>query len=279
VSVATAEGEPLVRAVNVTKAFGSNEVLKGVDMTVDQGEVVCLLGPSGSGKTTFLRLINQMETLTGGRIWVGGELVGIEDRNGKLHMRTDKDIARQRARIGMVFQRFNLFPHMTAVENVMEAPVQVKGMKKSTARAEAHELLEKVGLAERADYYPAQLSGGQQQRVAIARALAMKPELMLFDEPTSALDPELVGEVLAVMRDLAESGTTMIVVTHEMAFARGVADRVVFMDQGVVVEEGPPNDVLLNPQEERTRTFLRRVKAEAEAEAAHDAELTSALEG
>ena len=278
-SVATAEGDPLVRAVNVTKAFGSNEVLKGVDMTVDQGEVVCLLGPSGSGKTTFLRLINQMETLTGGRIWVGGELVGIEDRNGKLHMRTDKDIARQRARIGMVFQRFNLFPHMTAVENVMEAPVQVKGMKKSTARAEAHELLEKVGLAERADYYPAQLSGGQQQRVAIARALAMKPELMLFDEPTSALDPELVGEVLAVMRDLAESGTTMIVVTHEMAFARGVADRVVFMDQGVVVEEGPPNDVLLNPQEERTRTFLRRVKAEAEAEAAHDAELTSALEG
>ncbi|HZA74122.1 MAG TPA: amino acid ABC transporter ATP-binding protein [Propionibacteriaceae bacterium] len=269
----------MVRAVNVTKAFGSNEVLKGVDMTVDQGEVVCLLGPSGSGKTTFLRLINQMETLTGGRIWVGGELVGIEDRNGKLHMRTDKDIARQRARIGMVFQRFNLFPHMTAVENVMEAPVQVKGMKKSTARAEAHELLEKVGLAERADYYPAQLSGGQQQRVAIARALAMKPELMLFDEPTSALDPELVGEVLAVMRDLAESGTTMIVVTHEMAFARGVADRVVFMDQGVVVEEGPPNDVLLNPQEERTRTFLRRVKAEAEAEAAHDAELTSALEG
>jgi polar amino acid transport system ATP-binding protein len=279
VSASPAEGEPLVRAVNVTKAFGSNEVLRGVDMTVDQGEVVCLLGPSGSGKTTFLRLINQMETLTGGRIWVGGELVGIEERDGKLHMRTDKDIARQRARIGMVFQRFNLFPHMTAVENVMEAPVQVKGMKKSTARAEARELLDKVGLAERADYYPAQLSGGQQQRVAIARALAMKPELMLFDEPTSALDPELVGEVLAVMRDLAESGTTMIVVTHEMAFARGVADRVVFMDQGVVVEEGPPNDVLLNPQEERTRTFLRRVKAEAEAEAAHDAELTSALEG
>jgi polar amino acid transport system ATP-binding protein len=279
VSATTVEGEPLVRAVNVTKAFGSSEVLKGVDMIVDLGEVVCLLGPSGSGKTTFLRLINQLETLTGGRIWVGGELVGIEERNGKLHMRTDKDIARQRARIGMVFQRFNLFPHMTAVENVMEAPVQVKRMKKSAARAEALELLDKVGLAERADYYPAQLSGGQQQRVAIARALAMKPELMLFDEPTSALDPELVGEVLQVMRDLAESGTTMIVVTHEMAFARGVADRVVFMDQGVVVEEGPPNEVLLNPQEERTRTFLRRVKAEAEAEAAHDAELTSALEG
>jgi polar amino acid transport system ATP-binding protein len=275
----TAAEQPLVRAVNVTKSFGSNEVLKGIDMTVDSGEVVCLLGPSGSGKTTFLRLINQMETLTGGRIWVGGELVGIEERNGRLHMRTDKDIARQRARIGMVFQRFNLFPHMTAVENVMEAPVQVKGMRKATARAEALELLDKVGLGERCDYYPAQLSGGQQQRVAIARALAMKPDLMLFDEPTSALDPELVGEVLQVMRDLAEGGTTMIVVTHEMAFARGVADRVVFMDQGVVVEEGPPNDVLLNPQEERTRNFLRRVKAEAEAEAAHDAELTSALEG
>ena len=254
-------------------------MLKGIDLTVDQGQVVCLLGPSGSGKTTFLRLINQMETLTGGRIWVGGELVGIEERNGKLHVRHDKDIARQRARIGMVFQRFNLFPHMTAVENVMEAPIQVKRMKKAAARAEALELLDKVGLAERAGFYPSQLSGGQQQRVAIARALAMKPELMLFDEPTSALDPELVGEVLTVMRDLAEAGTTMIVVTHEMAFARGVADRVVFMDQGVVVEEGPPNEVLLNPKEERTKTFLSRVKAEAEAEAAHDAELTKALEG
>jgi polar amino acid transport system ATP-binding protein len=279
VSAATTEDQPPVRALNVTKAFGHNEVLKGIDMTVHAGEVVCLLGPSGSGKTTFLRLINQMETLTGGRIWVGGELIGIEDRGGKLHMRTDKDIARQRARIGMVFQRFNLFPHMTALENVMEAPVKVKRLKKSAVRPQALELLDKVGLAERADYYPSQLSGGQQQRVAIARALAMEPELMLFDEPTSALDPELVGEVLKVMRDLAESGTTMIVVTHEMAFARGVADRVVFMDQGVVVEEGPPNEVLLNPREERTRTFLRRVKAEAEAEAAHDVELTSALEG
>jgi polar amino acid transport system ATP-binding protein len=278
VSATATEEEPLVRAVNVTKSFGRHEVLKGVDMNVDQGEVVCLLGPSGSGKTTFLRLINQMETLTGGRIWVGGELIGIEERGGKLHVRNDKDVARQRARIGMVFQRFNLFPHMTAVENVIEAPIRVKRIKKAMARAEALELLDKVGLAERANFYPSQLSGGQQQRVAIARALAMKPELMLFDEPTSALDPELVGEVLSVMRDLAESGTTMIVVTHEMSFARGVADRVVFMDQGVVVEEGPPNDVLLNPKEERTRTFLSRVKAEAEAEAAHDAELTEALE-
>jgi polar amino acid transport system ATP-binding protein len=193
-------------------------------------------------------------------------------------MRHDKDIARQRSRIGMVFQRFNLFPHMTAVENVMEAPVQVKGLKKAAVRTKALALLDQVGLADRADFYPSQLSGGQQQRVAIARALAMEPELMLFDEPTSALDPELVGEVLKVMRDLAEGGTTMIVVTHEMAFARGVADRVVFVDQGVVVEEGSPNDVLLNPQEERTKSFLSRVKQEAEAEAAHDAELIQVLE-
>ena len=278
-SASVTKEEPLVRAVNVTKSFGRHEVLKGVDMTVDRGQVVCLLGPSGSGKTTFLRLINQMEMLTGGRIWVAGELIGVVERNGKLHVRKDSDIARQRARIGMVFQRFNLFPHMTALQNVMEAPVQVKRLKKEQARAEAMELLERVGLAERANFYPSQLSGGQQQRVAIARALAMKPELMLFDEPTSALDPELVGEVLSVMRDLAEGGTTMIVVTHEMAFARGVADRVVFMDQGVVVEEGPPNEVLLNPKEERTRAFLSRVKAEAEAEAAHDAELTEALRG
>jgi len=269
--------EHLVHAVNVTKAFGSNEVLKGIDMTVDAKEVVCLLGPSGSGKTTFLRLINQMETLTGGRIWVGGELIGFEDRKGKLHVRKDKDIARQRARIGMVFQRFNLFPHMTALGNVTEAPVKVKRRPKADITKEALELLDMVGLADRARYYPSQLSGGQQQRVAIARALAMKPELLLFDEPTSALDPELVGEVLGVMRNLAEEGTTMIVVTHEMAFAREVADRVVFMDQGVVVEEGPPNEVLLNPQEERTKSFLRRVKHEAETEAAHDAELARIL--
>jgi polar amino acid transport system ATP-binding protein len=275
----TPESTHLVRAVNVCKSFGGNQVLMGVDLAVDQGEVVCLLGPSGSGKTTFLRLINQMETLTGGRIWVGGELIGIEERKGKLHTRNDKDIARQRSRVGMVFQRFNLFPHMTALENVMEAPIKVKRQPKAAVRTEALALLDTVGLAERADFYPSQLSGGQQQRVAIARALAMKPELMLFDEPTSALDPELVGEVLKVMRDLAEGGTTMIVVTHEMSFARGVADRVVFMDQGVVVEEGPPNQVLLNPQEERTRTFLSRVKHEAEVEAAHEAEVSKSLNG
>jgi polar amino acid transport system ATP-binding protein len=272
------ESDHLVRALNVTKAFGSHEVLKGIDLNVDAKEVVCLLGPSGSGKTTFLRLINQMETLTGGRIWVAGELVGIEDRNGKLHVRKDKDIARQRSRIGMVFQRFNLFPHMTAIENVMEAPVKVKRLPKADVRKDALELLDLVGLADRANFYPSQLSGGQQQRVAIARALAMKPELLLFDEPTSALDPELVGEVLGVMRNLAQEGTTMIVVTHEMGFAREVADRVVFMDQGVVVEQGPPTEVLLNPKEERTRSFLRRVKQQAEAEAAHDEELIQTLE-
>ena len=249
----------LVRAVNVCKSFGHHDVLNGVDLEVDSGEVVCLLGPSGSGKTTFLRLINQMESLTGGRIWVGGELIGVEDRNGKLHVRKDKDIARQRSRIGMVFQRFNLFPHMTAVGNVMEAPVKVKGVNRSVAKQEALQLLDVVGLAERADFYPSQLSGGQQQRVAIARALAMKPELMLFDEPTSALDPELVGEVLSVMRTLAEEGTTMIVVTHEMGFAREVADRVLFLDEGVIVEEGPARELLSNPRHARTQDFLRRI--------------------
>ena len=277
-SAPAGEATHLVKAVNVIKHFGHNEVLKGVDLTVDRGEVVCLLGPSGSGKTTFLRLINQMETLTGGRIWVDGELIGIEERKGKLYVRKDADIARQRSRIGMVFQRFNLFPHMTALENVIEAPTRVKKIPKQEARTEALQLLEMVGLAERASYYPAQLSGGQQQRVAIARALAMKPELMLFDEPTSALDPELVGEVLKVMRDLAAGGTTMIVVTHEMAFAREASDRVIFMDAGVVVEQGAPDDVLLNPQHERTRNFLRRVKDEHEAEIAYEEETARALE-
>ena len=271
-------GEPLVRAVNVIKTFGRNEVLKGIDLQVHAGEVVCLLGPSGSGKTTFLRLINQMETLSGGRIWVGGELIGIERRGSRLHVRSDADIARQRSRIGMVFQRFNLFPHMTALENVVEAPVRVQKTPKRQAVADAQRLLEMVGLSDRASYYPAQLSGGQQQRVAIARALAMKPELMLFDEPTSALDPERVGEVLKVMRDLAVGGTTMIVVTHEMGFAREAADRVVFMDAGVVVEEGPPEQVLLDPQHQRTRTFLSRVKHEHEAEAAREEETAKALE-
>ena len=249
-----------VAAVNVMKAFGSNQVLRGIDLTVDDGEVVTLLGPSGSGKTTFLRLINQMEKLDGGRLWVDGELVGIEERAGKLYERTDADIARQRARIGMVFQRFNLFPHKTALENITEAPVVVKKVSRGAARTLALDLLRRVGLSDKADSYPSQLSGGQQQRVAIARALAMQPDLMLFDEPTSALDPELVGEVLSVMRDLAADGMTMIVVTHEMGFAREVADRVVFMDAGVVVEEGTPEQVLTNPRHDRTRAFLSRVR-------------------
>ncbi len=252
-----------VVAVNVTKSFGSLQVLRGIDMTVDRGQVVCLLGPSGSGKTTFLRLINQMEKLDGGRIWVDGELVGLEERDGKLHERTDADIARQRAGIGMVFQRFNLFPHKTALENVTEAPLVVKRIPGAKARTQALDLLRQVGLEDKADNYPSQLSGGQQQRVAIARALAMEPSLMLFDEPTSALDPELVGEVLGVMRQLATKGMTMIVVTHEMAFAREVADRVIFMDGGFVIEEGTPQEVLVNPREERTKTFLQRVRQES----------------
>ena len=254
--------QPLVRALNVTKSFHSTQVLKGIDIDVDSGEVVCLLGPSGSGKTTFLRCINQLETINGGRIWVDGELMGYDDRDGTLYRLSDKRIAQQRGEIGMVFQRFNLFPHKTALQNVAEGPIQVQKRPKAEALAEARALLERVGLAERADHYPAQLSGGQQQRVAIARALAMKPKLMLFDEPTSALDPELVGEVLDVMRELAEAGMTMIVVTHEISFARDVADRVVFMDGGVVVEEGPSREVIARPQHERTKTFLRRILAE-----------------
>ena len=252
-------GEPLVHAVNVTKAFHGNEVLKGIDMDVHPGEVVCLLGPSGSGKTTFLRCINQLETIDGGRIWVDGDLMGYEDRDGTLHRLTDKRIAAQRRGIGMCFQRFNLFPHMTVLENVIEAPVQVKGVKKNVATVTALELLEQVGLGDKPSAYPAQLSGGQQQRVAIARALAMDPKLMLFDEPTSALDPELVGEVLDVMKKLAAEGMTMIVVTHEMGFAREVADSLVFMDGGVIVEAGDPAEVLSNPQEERTKAFLSKV--------------------
>ena len=257
--------QPLVHAVNVLKSFHGTEVLKGIDLDVHRGEVVVLLGPSGSGKTTFLRCINQLETIDGGRIWVDGDLIGYrEDETGALHHLNDKDVAAQRRGIGMVFQRFNLFPHLTALENVMEAPVQVKGTSKAEARARGLELLDRVGLADKPKAYPGALSGGQQQRVAIARALAMDPKLMLFDEPTSALDPELVGDVLNVMRDLARAGMTMIVVTHEMGFAREVADRVVFMDGGVVVEEGPPSQCIDNPQQERTRTFLRRMRQEQE---------------
>ena len=253
-------GEPLVHAVNVTKSFHGNQVLKGIDMDVHPGEVVCLLGPSGSGKTTFLRCINQLESIDGGRIWVDGDLMGYADRGGTLHHLTDKQIAAQRREIGMVFQRFNLFPHKTALENIMEAPIQVKGEKKATARERALALLEQVGLKDKPSAYPAQLSGGQQQRVAIARALAMEPKLMLFDEPTSALDPELVGDVLAVMRKLAEEGMTMLVVTHEMGFAREVADEVCFLHEGVVLERGAPADVLDAPQRPETQRFLRRIR-------------------
>jgi polar amino acid transport system ATP-binding protein len=256
---------PLVHAVNVTKAFHGTEVLKGIDLDVEKGEVVCLLGPSGSGKTTFLRCINQLESIDGGRIWVDGDLMGYAERGGHLHHLSDKQVAAQRREIGMVFQRWNLFPHMTALENIMEAPVQVARRPKGQVKERALALLDQVGLKDKPNAYPAQLSGGQQQRVAIARALAMDPKLMLFDEPTSALDPELVGDVLKVMRQLADDGMTMIVVTHEMSFAREVADRVVFMDGGVVVEQGAPKDVINNPQHERTKSFLRRMRQEEES--------------
>jgi polar amino acid transport system ATP-binding protein len=258
-------GMPLVHAVNVMKSFAGNQVLNGIDLDVRKGQVVCLLGPSGSGKTTLLRCINQLETIDGGRVWVDGELMGYEDRAGTLHHLTNKAIAAQRREIGMVFQRFNLFPHKTTLENIMEAPVQVKGENKAQARERAIALLARVALEDKPSAYPSQLSGGQQQRVAIARALAMQPKLMLFDEPTSALDPELVGEVLAVMRELARDGMTMIVVTHEMSFARQVADHVVFMDDGLVVEQGDPTSVINNPQHARTKSFLRRMQSEPQA--------------
>ena len=250
---------PMVLADRVSKSFGSNEVLKGISLEVKRGEVMCLVGPSGSGKSTFLRCINHLEVVSAGRLSVDGELIGYRENNGKLYEMRPREAARQRRDIGMVFQRFNLFPHMTALENVMEAPIRVKGLSKAGVQAQARELLDRVGLAERADYYPAHLSGGQQQRVAIARALAMEPKLMLFDEPTSALDPELVGEVLDVMQGLARDGMTMIVVTHEMGFAREVADSLVFMDGGVVVESGNPVDVLEKPQHARTQAFLSKV--------------------
>jgi len=252
-------GMTMVKAENVHKSFGQVDVLKGIDLEVANGEVFCLLGPSGSGKSTFLRCINHLERIDGGRLSVDGQLIGYKEIGGKLHEMHEREVAAQRRDIGMVFQRFNLFPHMTALENVMEAPVQVRGESKPAARERGLALLDRVGLADRAGNYPAQLSGGQQQRVAIARALAMQPKLMLFDEPTSALDPELVGEVLDVMKDLAREGMTMIVVTHEIGFAREVADTVVFMDGGVVVESGKPADVLGNPQHARTKAFLSKV--------------------
>jgi polar amino acid transport system ATP-binding protein len=249
----------MVQAQNVHKSFGSLEVLTGVDLDVAAGEVMTLLGPSGSGKSTFLRLINHLETLTSGRLLVDGQLVGYREEHGRLHELRESEVAHMRSQIGMVFQQFNLFPHMTVLQNVVCAPMGVKGEKRDVAEARAVALLERVGLSDKIRSYPASLSGGQQQRVAIARALAMEPKLMLFDEPTSALDPELVGEVLDAMRDLATSGMTMIVVTHEMGFAREVADSVVFMDGGVVVESGPPEQVLGDPQYPRTQSFLSKV--------------------
>jgi polar amino acid transport system ATP-binding protein len=250
----------MVKAEAVHKSFGRLEVLRGIDLEVYPKEVMCIIGPSGSGKSTFLRCINHLEKIDAGRLSVDGELVGYRERGNQLYELPDGEICRKRSEIGMVFQRFNLFPHMTALENIAEAPIQVKKMSRSTAEAQARSLLERVGLADKVKAYPNQLSGGQQQRVAIARALAMEPKLMLFDEPTSALDPELVGEVLDVMRALANDlGMTMVVVTHEMGFAREVGDSLVFMDGGVVVEAGKPREVLANPQHERTRQFLSKV--------------------
>lgn len=251
---------PIVRTQAVRKSFGANEILKGISLEVSQGEVICIIGPSGSGKTTLLRCLNRLENIDSGRVHVNGELLAyIEQPDGSLLERSYEDLRRQRQKIGMVFQRFNLFPHMTALENVLEGPWRINKETKSAATAKASALLAQVGLQDRKDHYPGQLSGGQQQRVAIARALSMDPSVMLFDEPTSALDPELVGEVLTVMRGLAQSGMTMVVVTHEMEFARTVADRVVFMADGVIVEQGSPEDVLKNPVHQRTRDFLARV--------------------
>jgi len=249
----------MVSAEGVHKRFGRNEVLKGITLEVMPGEVMCLLGPSGSGKSTFLRCINHLEKINSGRLKVDGELVGYREVGEKLHELRESEVARKRADIGMVFQHFNLFPHMTAMENIACAPMRVRGSSREEARRRARELMESVGLGDRLSAYPSQLSGGQQQRVAIARALAMDPKLMLFDEPTSALDPELVGEVLGVMQQLARDGMTMIVVTHEVGFARGVADTVVFMDDGNVVEAGPPAEVLDKPRHERTQAFLSKV--------------------
>jgi polar amino acid transport system ATP-binding protein len=251
--------QPMVQATSVHKRFGGLHVLKGIELTVPRGSVACLVGPSGSGKTTLLRCVNHLEQISGGRLYVDGVLMGYRDRGDKLHELHPREAAKQRRDIGMVFQHFNLFPHMTAVQNVVEAPIKVKRVGRSEATEAAKALLDRVGLADKAKAYPSQLSGGQQQRVAIARALAMQPKLMLFDEPTSALDPELVGEVLDVMRQLARDGMTMIVVTHEMGFAREVGDQLLFMDDGAVVESGDPREVLANPKHERTKAFLSKV--------------------
>ena len=255
----TASDTLAVQAEGVRKSYGRFEALRGIDLEVARGQVTCLIGPSGSGKSTFLRCINHLEKVTAGRLSVDGELVGYRQHGGKLYELRDKEVCAKRAKIGMVFQRFNLFPHMTALENVALGPIRVKHESKSAAEERARKLLDRVGLADKLASYPSQLSGGQQQRIAIARALAMEPSLMLFDEPTSALDPELVGDVLDVMRGLAEDGMTMIVVTHEMGFAREVADSLIFMDEGVVVETGQPREMLANPKNERTRSFLAKV--------------------
>jgi polar amino acid transport system ATP-binding protein len=255
----TESNVPMVEAISVRKRFGSNEVLKGINLRVERGQVLCLIGPSGSGKSTILRCINHLETINAGRIFVDGMLMGYRQVGDVLHEMHPNDIAAQRQHIGMVFQRFNLFPHLTALQNIIEAPMGVQGVSRDQAIVEARELLARVGLSDKADHYPSQLSGGQQQRVAIARALAMKPKLMLFDEPTSALDPELVGDVLEVMKKLALDGMTMVVVTHEMGFAREVADQVAFMDNGVIVELGAPEAVIDNPQQERTKAFIQSV--------------------
>ncbi|MEX3506657.1 amino acid ABC transporter ATP-binding protein [Corynebacterium sp. LK2590] len=248
--------QPMVQTQQIHKKFGSLQVLRGIDLEVQHGEVVCLLGPSGSGKSTFLRCINHLETIDAGRLYVDGDLIGYKERNGVLYEISEKEAAAQRADIGMVFQNFNLFSHRTVLENVVEAPIHVKKVDPEAAKQHAMELLDQVGLASKANAYPVQLSGGQQQRVAIARAVAMDPKLMLFDEPTSALDPELVGEVLRVMKELAADGMTMLVVTHEIGFAREVADKIVFMADGRVVEAGPPAQVIDNPQQPRTQEFL-----------------------
>ncbi|PRH84873.1 ectoine/hydroxyectoine ABC transporter ATP-binding protein EhuA [Labrys okinawensis] len=255
--------QPLLKVERLRKSFAMHEVLQGIDLAVTRGEVTCIVGPSGSGKSTLLRCLNYLEKPTGGAIFLNGEPVGVRWKGDKLYEMSFNELARQRQRMGMVFQGFHLFPHKTVLENVVEAPVLVKRVPRATAIEEAMVLLERVGMKERASYYPTQLSGGQQQRAAIARSLAMKPDVMLFDEPTSALDPELVGEVLAVMRQLADDGMTMVVVTHEMGFARDVADHLIFMDGGAIVEQGLPADVLTRPQHERTRAFLARVLADA----------------